>query len=198
MWVVVTDGNGAPVPNVSLSWTTPAERGTLLGGCPWTTSWHGASTTLRTLPDDPTAWLYGQPGRHALMTFRPGDFALGATTVTAAVPGADGLTATFAVETTTMVIPLFHGWAGSVYFRGPLLSSTFTVPLGTTVEFRNDVGSSRLKFARIVSTSTPPGGEAFDSGELTTDGRFTFVPRVVGTWLFVDEVSGAAGELVVE
>jgi hypothetical protein len=46
-----------------------------------------------------------------------------------------------------------------------------------------------------VSTSTPSGGMAFDSGDLTSLETFQFVPNVAGTWNFVDEVSGAEGSL---
>lgn len=185
--VKLTDGNGDPVPNVSVSWSTRSVRGSLLDGCPWTSSWDLASTTARTLPDDAFAGL-------SSLRFRPREFEVGTTTVSAAVSGVAGSPATFTVDITTMAIALAQDWfMRETRFRGPYVGPWFFAPVGATVEFRNDVSA-----ARIRSTSTPPGGEAFDSGQLGQGERFAFVPRVAGTWQFVDEVSGATGELTVQ
>jgi hypothetical protein len=52
--------------------------------------------------------------------------------------------------------------------------------------------------ARVVSTLEPPGGTPFDSGILRPGQPFTFVPNVVGTWEFIDELNGGSGRLTVE
>lgn len=189
--VKVTDGNGQAVPNVSVSWASVPGRGTLLDGCPWTASWDQAIVTGRTGSD-------GQATGVATMTFRPRDFDVGITTISAALRGTAPTPVTFTVDITTMVVPLAHDpWFDTVGFRGPRIAPFFTAPLGATIEFRNNVPATRMSYARIMSTSIPPGGEAFDSGELTPGRRFTFVPRVMGTWHFIDQVSGVRGELTV-
>ncbi len=70
--------------------------------------------------------------------------------------------------------------------------SDVSVPLGTTVRWK-----SANETWRIVSTSAPPGGTAFDSGALGRSDAFRFIPDVAGTWQYADEVSGALGTLTV-
>jgi hypothetical protein len=90
---------------------------------------------------------------------------------------------------TTIVIISFEydPWFDVTYFK------TSGIPtLGMAVEFLNNMSG-----AHIVSTSTPPGGEPFDSGMLNEDERFQFVPNVQGTWEYVDKVSGITGSFTV-
>lgn len=119
--------------------------------------------------------------------------AYGTSTVAGAVPGVPVSPVTFSVTATGVVILLALDWwtgADAPVFVGPDFSSDATVPIGAPVEWVNLSGT-----ARISSTSAPPGGEAFDSGELNEGEGFEFVPDVAGTWEFVDQVSGATGTL---
>lgn len=115
--------------------------------------------------------------------------AVGTTTVAAAVPGVLVSPVTFTVTATGIVIVLSDHGSGPMFF-GPDSSSDVTVPIGTPVEWMND-----FETAQITSTSVPPGGAAFDSGELSQGEWFEFVPEVAGTWEYIDQVSGAAGTL---
>jgi hypothetical protein len=187
MWVKITDGQGEAVPNVSVQWTSDGGPGMLHEGCPWTYNWNGTIATTRTLPDG--ALMDGEGGAgFAWVRFRP--LALGSGTVLASVRGLTSSAAIFTVETTTLLIRLGPDFGLGIRFipgmPGP-------VPVGTPVEFRND-----LLTARIQSTLVPPGGEPFDSGQLGPGARFSFVPGVAGLWRFVDETSGALGGLMVQ
>jgi hypothetical protein len=118
--------------------------------------------------------------------------AFGTSTVAAAVPGVPVSPVTFTVTATGVVILLDAGWfaAGAPAFVAPDFSSDATSPNGVPVEW-----VSLCEAGRITSTSVPPGGEPFDSGELSQGERFEFVPEVAGTWEYVDQVSGATGTL---
>ena len=90
---------------------------------------------------------------------------------------------------TTIVIISFEydPWIDVTYFR------TSGIPtLGMAVEFLNNMPT-----AHFISTSTPPGGESFNSGVLNENERFKFVPNVQGTWEYIDNVSGVAGSFTV-
>lgn len=190
MWVKVMNGEGDAVPNVSVTWTVRSRVGELAEGCPWTQSWNRRITTVRTLA---AGQLVGAEGGEGLAWARFLPHELATDTVSAAVPGVMSAAALFVARTTTAVVALIHdGWLNTFYFRGPGSTPVVTVPLGTTVEFRNDASA-----ARIASTSVPTGGAPFDSGEMDQGERFAFVPQVVGTWEFVDEISGATGRLEV-
>jgi hypothetical protein len=121
--------------------------------------------------------------------------ALGRTTVTAQ---ADGLSqsVTFAIDPSVLVIDF---WFGAWYagFTSPCsTSSTATVPVGTTVEWKAGAQDERYSLAyTVTSTSTPAGGRHFDSGMLTQSERFRFVPEVSGTWEYRDQLTGSTGTL---
>jgi plastocyanin len=99
------------------------------------------------------------------------------------------------VRVTALVINLGEeSWGdGTPGFFGPAQSADVTVPVGAKVEWVN-----HFETARIVATVAPPGGTAFDSGGLSQDERFEFVPSVAGTWEYVDLVSGATGTLTAQ
>lgn len=98
---------------------------------------------------------------------------LGTSTVTASVTGLHGSPVTFTAEATAQVIVLFEGLTSSF----PQIRPTeVTVPVGTRVEWLSYGPYS------ITSISTPPGGESFASGDLSSSERFQFVPGVAGTW----------------
>lgn len=97
---------------------------------------------------------------------------VGTTTVTASVAGLQASPATFTVEARDLVIWIgaSRNWWFAIY------PDHVTVPVGTTIEWWSEPAYS------ITSTSVPPGGESFASGELGSSERFEFVPLVAGTW----------------
>jgi hypothetical protein len=147
---------------------------------------------------------------HSQVEFVP--TTVGTTTVTAEVAGLQGSPVTFTADAAGTVIFFAQGWMsdlGQLSFISPDWTAHATVAVGTPVEWivsgfihgdSNWDGS-----AHIVSTTVPPGGEAFDSGPLSPctrmpwydcdEGRFQFVPATAGTWEFVDRLSGARGTL---
>jgi hypothetical protein len=182
--VRVTDGQGSPVPYMAVTWAITSGDGWLDGCRP--PFGNPAHRTTRTRPEDGmrgTASTY-----FGLTTF-------GTSTVAAAVPiGALVSPVTFTVRVTALVINLGEDiWGNGTGFFGPDHSSDVTAPVGATVEWVNHFES-----ARIVSTSAPPDGASFDSGELSQGERFVFVPDVAGTWEYVDQVSGLTGTLTAQ
>jgi hypothetical protein len=174
--VKVMDGEGRPVPYITITWAV-TEGGGTISGCDRTGP-ERASITSRSSSDE---WAVG----HSLIELRLWTF--GTTRVAASVPGVAVSPVTFTAEATVIVIGLSTSWDDVTSFHG-----LETAPVGATVEFLNH-GSS----ARIVSTSVPQGSDGFDSGDLGHFDRFQFVPDLPGTWEFVDQVSGASGTLIV-
>jgi hypothetical protein len=175
--VRVTDGQGEPVPHIPVRWVITSGD-VELRGC------------RQAGPDSPpTTWTLTGPDGTATVRFRL--IAVGTSTVGAVVPGALPSHVSFTMTATAAVIMLIPDvWGGGTSFVAPDASSAAKVPVGATVEWANF-----LESAWIVSTSAPPGGASFDSGELGWGDRFEFVPDVAGTWEYVDQVSGATGTL---
>lgn len=182
--VLVTDSTGAPYRRLSVRWGVVSGSGGFNGfGCDPARS---ASTDV-------------SPEGKAAVWFTPSE--VGPSTVAAEVPAADGSArqVIFDVESTGRVIsfgPGGYDWfldcdLGPAGFR-PRFSS---VPTGSTLEFSNSWDSTVL---RVTSTSTPPGGAAFDSGPLNPGEWFVFVPEVAGIWEYVDVESGEIGAVTVE
>jgi hypothetical protein len=178
--VLLTDGQGNPVPHVAVTWA-------ILSGDAWLDDCaaigdHPAIRMTRTQSD----------GTASMNIFPT---TIGTTTLAAAVPGVLFSPVTFTVEVTAVVINLAEPWGGGIGFFGPARShsSDVTVPIGATVEWVNHFAT-----ARIISVGAPPGGTAIDSGELAQGERFVFVPNVAGTWEYTDEVSGATGRLTAQ
>jgi hypothetical protein len=146
---------------------------------------------------------------HSQVEFVP--TTVGTATVTAEVAGIEGSPVTFTADASRAVIFFGHNWASvpeQLGFTSPDWTTHVTVPVGTPVEWiviGVHYGDSNWDgSAHIVSTTVPPGGEAFDSGPLSPctmpwydcdQGRFQFVPATFGTWEFVDRLSGARGTL---
>lgn len=177
--VKVIDASGHAVGGVEVEWTITSGDGRLRGTAIDDVS---GSVTLLT-----------NVGGRSFMSFVP--FTVGPVTVAASVSGADGpiwgSPVVFTTYVTTLVITVeYDWWNDEVGFFGPDGSSDAEIPVGTTVEWVN-----RTPAARITSTMTPPGGSAFDSGQLQEGERFQFVPQVPGTWEFVDAVGGSKGTL---
>jgi hypothetical protein len=72
-------------------------------------------------------------------------------------------------------------------------ASDGTIPVGAKVEWTYAPWLSGSCRARITSISVPPGGEPFDSGIISAGESFQFVPRVAGTWEYVDALNGGRG-----
>ena len=75
------------------------------------------------------------------------------------------------------------------------VSNDVTVPVGAKVEWQYAEWLFQSCEARITSISVPPGGEAFDSGIIKPGLPFQFVPRVAGTWEYIDAINGGSGKL---
>jgi hypothetical protein len=176
--VRVTDGQGEPLPHIRVRWVITSGD-VELRGC-----------RQAGLDNPPTTWTLTGPDGIAPASFRLVD--VGTSTVGAVVAGALPSHVSFTMTATAAVIMLSEPsyWGVGPRFVAPHGSSAVTVPVGAMVEWANFVES-----ARIVSTSAPSGGASFDSGELGANGRFAFVPGAVGTWEYVDQVSGATGTL---
>lgn len=196
--VRVTDAQGDGVGGVEVTWRVASGAGGL-----WRVLGRtgGLSTVFMDTDPDGIARVFFGPK------------VPGASTVTADVAGLQGSPVTFATDAIAMVVHvgfldvLGDLSGGCVNAQGEPEESTFiapdgsrddvTVPVGTTVEWTGvewlDPGTCEV---RIVSTLEPPGGEPFDSGILTLGReRFEFVPGVVGTWEYKDQVSGSTGTL---
>ena len=187
--VRVTDGQGLAVPNVRVDWSG---RGST---CPISRSDRPCYYELD--------FSYGTTSDSdglAQVSFSPSS--VGTSEVTARPAGlAVNARVSFTAETTVLVIALVDdSYYGLPTFMGPYCfcdsnwippsCSDGFVPVGTPVELVNYRST-----ARIVSTSAPAGGASFDSGTLSENGRFQFVPRVVGVWEYTDEISGVTGTL---
>lgn len=167
--VRVTNASGEGIGDVLVTWSLTSGAGRFTGSA-----------------DEPSR-TWTSPDGLARVTFVP--TTLGSSTVRAratTVTGSLGGEVSFTAVATALVIGI-GGWSN--LFFGPDGSPDVTVPVGTTVEWMNWLDS-----ATVTSTSEPPGGESFDSGMLFEGERFQFVPRVSGTWEYVDQVhEGEAG-----
>jgi hypothetical protein len=146
---------------------------------------------------------------HSQVQFVP--TTVGTAIVTAEVAGIEGSPVTFTADAPGTVIFFGQNWTSDpeqLGFISPDWTTHVTVPVGTPVEvivLGVFYGGGWDGSAHIVSATVPPGGEAFDSGPLSScpwstwhecdQGRFQFVPAVAGTWEFVDRPSGARGTL---
>ena len=74
----------------------------------------------------------------------------------------------------------------NIAFVGPGGTDDITISLGDTVRWVNNESSAILHTA--TSTDVPAGGATFDSGNMSPDEFFEFVPGVVGTWTYLCEV----------
>jgi hypothetical protein len=188
LWVRVTDGRGDPVGNIEVAFAVTSGAGSV-GGC-GIAGKNPAWGITRTLPEG--LGINGYDHGFAGIPFWPS--AQGITTVAAAVAGVQVSPVTFTVNGHGVFIRLLGDPStDEVGFLGPDRTSDVTVPVGAPVEWVNLNWVDGT--ARIMSTATPQGGAAFDSGELDLNFRFEFVPAVAGTWEFVDLVSGVTGTL---
>lgn len=173
--VRVTDAGGEGVAGVEVTWRVTAGSGEFVGAL------GGRFSSLSTITD---------PDGVAGATFWP--LTVG---TSAARAEADGLDATFTADATVLVIRLIHplgGCAQPAALAGPDGSSGATVPVGTPVEW---VPSCDL---HVTSTLEPAGAESFDSGIVSGEERFRFVPGVTGTWEYREQITGETGTLTAQ
>jgi plastocyanin len=174
----LSDGRGEPVAGVAMVWEVTSGRGDLMQ--PFNVEPPLSLDECRdldTIPDTRTTRTVsdGTSGSG----YQPE--VAGVNTVSASVAGAQGSPVTFTLDVVQ-----------AIYLNGDRFNpATVSVPVGATVRWHH----FGVAAARIVSTSTPPGGTSFDSGPLEEDEPFQFVPDAVGTWEYVDEVSGELGTL---
>ena len=188
--VRVTGGQGTGVPNVRVKWDAPPGAGELL-----------SFPEERPLDSPFTATDADGVAR---VVYRP--TVAGVRTVTASVPGLRGSPVRFTTSATGPMDVLIR--FGPFFdctppndpsnFVGPTGSSHVTARLGATVTWVYMEWVHPACTARVVSTLEPPGGKPFESGTLRPGQPFTFVPNVVGTWAFTDELNGGSGRLTVE
>lgn len=182
--VRVTDAGGEGVAGAEVVWRTSRGAGDLMAS---------------PVADDfgsKVSDITGSDGVSSV-SFRPTE--LGTLTVTAEAGGSGGPTVSFTTEVDVLVIGFNRDPIDGDYFWTDLAGwhpyDDFVVPVGTPVEWKAYSGILSIVKARIRSTSVPPGGLSFDSGELASGDRFRFVPSVEGSWDFVEEETGTAGTL---
>jgi len=182
MTIQVLDGRDLPVPGVTVEWKTFPGGGEMC---------VDHDRQCQVLPVHVVSDTLG----YARVWFRP-LLPLETTDVIASVPGVPGEIFFFATTAGVLIRltrPDCESAAAS--FAGPN-GSRVSVKPGTKIVW--EFVASDLCSARIVSLIVPPGGEAFDSRDLTFGQRFSFTPAVPGTWIFQDLRTGASGELYVE
>jgi Bacterial Ig-like domain (group 1) len=181
--VRVTDGGGRGLPNVKVDWQITSGEGEFLSasdGRPLIQSFSVTNT-------DGVA--------RVLVQFT----VPGTSTVAASVAGLQGppLTFTATVFKPADVVIRF----GPFFDCTPLsdtsvfVSNDVTVPVGAKVEWQYAEWLFQSCEARITSISVPHGGEPFDSGIIKPGLPFQFVPRMAGTWEYVDAINGGSGKL---
>jgi len=194
--VQVTDDQGRGVRGVEVSWRIVSGSGQFAAyGLNVAETDVGVPLSTFVKPTD--------PGGIARVLFRP--TAVGLNTVVAEAVGVRGSPVAFVTEAKVTVVHMgfLSACPGSPStFEGPDGSPDVIVPVGTFIEWVRPqwliewVGDDCV--ARITATSTPPGGEVFDSGILRFWDQFEFVPRVVGTWEFTDQINGGAGRIIAQ
>lgn len=171
----VTDGAGQAVPDFAVLWVAmddPESSWWVFGKATrWATDSDGYSRTAFTPVTAGTNW------------------------VTVEAPGIER-EARFEAEVDVVVIDYMASEGGTFADPSCLVFGSCdqaeSLPLGATVEWMNHLSS-----ARLVSTSLPPGGTWFDSGQLKEGERFRFAPNVAGTWEYTDVIQGRTGTLYV-
>ena len=180
----VTNGQGDPMAGVVMVWEVTAGEGVLWGPLNYPcgnnpdldTLPHSVSRTVRTLSDG-TA---GGPLDGVRFYPRIAD----TSTVSVSVDGVENSPLTFTVDALEASVRRIRLNLDRTGFQ----PADESVPVGTIV-----VWSHYNATAHIVSTSAPAGGASFDSGTFGPNDTFKFVFDAVGTWEYVDQISGAQG-----
>ena len=162
---------------------------------------HGLGAIGGKTPGPPGAPMLAHSSTNAqgvaemtLVPYEPGDI-----TVTASIANAAVAPVTFTAGVDVVAIELVS-MGGGPYgaFVGPCHCAAainiLKVPVGVPIEWRNPFDESWT----VTSTSTPVGAQGFESGPLSRNSRFRFVPEVRGTWQYRDQVSGLTAMLIVE
>lgn len=205
--VRVTDGQGNPVAETPVTWRFASGSGLIrYPDCEFL-SIVGQTITRTYQEGEVIGHQGGDYDGYGVSQAWAIPMQLGPSTVVASLWAPAGSAGTalaaFEIEATTLLLQIFPDFSGSgagTQFVGPdpvtrtlRALGSFTVPVGTPVEWLSDMPE-----ARVMSTATPPGGAAFDSGSMSPGDRFSFTPGVAGTWEFLDQVSGAMATLTAE
>lgn len=183
--VRVTDATGKGIGHVPVAFEITHGLGAIGGKTPGP-------------PGAPTlAYSYTNGHGVAEMTLVPyehGDIA-----VTASIANSAVAPVTFTARADVVAIELVSMQGGPyAAFVGPCRCTSainiLTVPVGVPIEWRNRFDESWT----VTSTSTPAGSPGFESGLLSRNSRFRFVPEVRGTWEYRDRFSGLTATLIVE
>jgi hypothetical protein len=129
-----------------------------------------------------------------LVPYEPGDIA-----VTASIADAAVTPVIFTARVDMVAIELVSMQGGPYgAFVGPCRCASainvLKVPVGVPIEWRNPFDESWT----VTSTSMPAGAPGFESGPLSRNSRFRFVPEVRGTWEYRDRFTGLTATLIVE
>ena len=183
--VRVTDAQGNGVEGVEVTWRVASGAGDMRSVGPTGDITFADRLSKRTAD-----------GGIASVQFRP--HVLGTSTVVAEVPGLQGSPLVFTTEANVMVILVGRAFGNEevTYFASPGFDDEVHVPVGTTVEWwESPFAGLGGVLVHITSTSVPPNGEPFDSGPISLETPFRFVPNVAGTWEYVDQETGGTGRL---
>lgn len=181
----VTDAQGNGVEGVEVTWRVASGAGDIRSVGP------GGDITFADRLSKRTA-----DGGISSVQFRP--HVLGTSAVLAEVPGLQGSPVVFTTEANVMVILVGRGFGSEeiTFFVSPGFDEEVQVPVGTTVEWwESPFAGLGGNLVHITSTSVPPNGEPFDSGLISLEIPFQFVPGVAGTWEYVDQATGGTGRL---
>lgn len=183
--VRVTDADGDPVEDVDVTWNVHSGDGDFVQG-------HSGDPVGSDVTET-------DPEGETHMFFQPGE--LGTSAVVAEVVSLRDARATFTVDATELVIhlrPIFHSVCTHEVDPPKFAPKDVTVPVGTPVEWVYWSEYNDACEARVTSAVEPPGGGRIDGGVLNPGDRFGFVPEVVGTWEYRDEVMGQTGTLTAQ
>jgi plastocyanin len=181
--IAIVAGNGQtarvaqPLRDSLVVRVTASDGGTLPGATiAWVVSAGGGRFSNPTTPT-------GSDGRAATV-YTLGNFPV--TNVVTATVASTALTSTFTAAATIAVTVTVN--MQNIAFIAPGGGDDITILLGDTVRWVN------LESVQHTATSDfePTGGRSFDSGLLSKNDTFTFVPNVRGLWIYHCEVHPAS------
>jgi hypothetical protein len=191
--IEVRDANGRAVPNAVVQWTLTGASASLCSA-----AGTDCDTVSRALHTDNNGRVRAY--------IRPQGF--GTTTLRATVFPGDGrppsiASVTFTLSVIGIRVNLSPFWdcgmvSDPVLFVDYKWSTALRVPVGAIVQFEFASWLGDGCRGRVLSATVPPGGQLFDSGDLTPGERREFIPRVAGRWEFRETYTNGLGVLIVQ